>query len=103
VNFELTTMARRKVETLLDGECHTGGYKGTAMEDDDFLLNTLSSGSRKDQTRVNFMEESLMSSSSPFGGGSRDTVKTNRSSGTPGRSRTPGRPPRTSVLDSSRR
>ena len=45
------------------------------MEDDDFLLNTLSSNGRNDQTRVNFMEESLMSSSSPFGGGSRDNVR----------------------------
>ena len=73
------------------------------MEDDDFLLNTLSSNGRNDQTRVNFMEESLMSSSSPFGGGSRDNVRKNRSFGTPGRLNTPGRPQRASVMDSSRR
>ena len=71
------------------------------MADDDFLLNTLSKRGRQDQTRVNFMDESLMSSGSL---GGRDTARTSRlAHGTGGRSRTPGKPPRASVLDSSRR
>ena len=78
---------------------------GSIMADDDFLLNTLGGG-QQEGTPGGFSQGGYQGAHSIYAAstdGSRDGARSYGGTPNRGSSRTPGKPPRTSLLDSGRR